>query len=337
MFCWGMPGAIVNFILGYNCLWPYTHRYKGDSDMLIEQPCKLADGLYLLGEKHSLVYLIKGEEAMLIGGGMNWIAPQLEEQLTRFEIPAAEIKYLVIQHSHFDHCGVVPYLKRKLPNLKILATESTKNILSRAKVIKYIELVNKLIIDAKGMQEQYEQMNLKIDAVDVDVTVSDCSAIDLGGGLEVRFIEVPGHSICTVAAYVPKLKAIFPTDAAPCPMGNIEKLARPSPQYDFTLYKQSLMKLLNYDIEICGFDHYAAVTGVDARHVLQNGLEQSIEYGDRIVGLYKQGGGLESIARQRAREAMEVDSFNLMSEDLMMPIARVEVRNILKSYGISDA
>lgn len=305
--------------------------------MLIELPCELAEGIYLLGEKQSLVYLVKGKEAMIIGGGMNWIAPKLEEQLVRFEIKASEIKYLVIQHSHFDHCGAAPYLKRRLPNLKILATESARQILSKSKVINYIEMVNKFIIDAYGLQEQYEKMGLKIDAIEVDETVGDATIIDLGGGREVQFIETPGHSRCAVAVYIPGSKAIFPTDAAPCPIGSIEKLARPSPQYDFTLYKQSLMKMLNYDIDICGFDHFAAVTGSDARTVLQNGLAQSIEYGERIVGLFKQGGDLESIARQVARETMAADNFDFMNEDLMMPISRAEVRNILKSSGVIDA
>jgi len=305
--------------------------------MLIEQPCNLAEGMYLLGEKQSLVYLVRGKDAMIIGGGMNWIAPKLEEQLVRFEITASEIKYLVIQHSHFDHCGAAPYLKRRFPNLKILATESARQILSKSKVINYIEMVNKFIIDAYGLQEQYEKMGLKIDAIEVDETVGDNSIIDLGGGREVRFIETPGHSRCAVAVYIPGLKAIFPTDAAPCPVGSIEKLARPSPQYDFTLYKQSLIKMLNYDIDICGFDHFAAVTGPDAVKVLQNGLAQSIEYGKRIVGLFQQGGDLESIARQVARETMAADDFDFMNEDLMMPISRAEVRNILKSSGVIDA
>lgn len=303
--------------------------------MIIEQPCKLAEGLYLLGEKQSLVYLVRGKEAMIIGGGMNWIAPKLEEQLERFEIAAVEINYLVIQHSHFDHCGAVPYLKRKFPNLKILATESAKNILARPKVINYIELVNKLIIDAYGLQEQYEKMNLRVDAIDVDVTVSDSTVIDLGLGLEARFIEVPGHSVCAVAVNIPGLKAIFPTDAAPCPTGSIDRLARPSPQYDFTLYKQSLIKLLSYDIEICAFDHFAAVTGTDARQVLQNGLDQSIEYGKRIAGIFQKSGDLELTARQVARETMQADGFDFLNEDMMMPIARAEVRNILKSYDIT--
>lgn len=305
--------------------------------MLVEQSCKLAEGLYLLGEKQCLVYLIRGKEAMIMGGGMNWVVPLLEQQLASFEIPAADIKYLVIQHSHFDHCGAVPYLKRKYPGLKILATGAAKNILAKPKVITYIEAVNKLIIDAYGMQDQYEKLGLQIDAISIDETVSDATVIDLGGGVEVHFIEAPGHSSCTVAGYVPKLKAIFPTDASPCPIGSIEKLARPSPQYDFTLYKQSLGKLLSYDVEICGFDHFAAVTGSDARKVLQNGLEQSIAFENRVIGLHKQGIDLESIARQLAREAMEADSFDFMSEDLMMPIARAEVRNILKSSGITLA
>jgi hypothetical protein len=66
-------------------------------------------------------------------------------------------------------------------------------------------------------------------------------------------------------------------------------------------------------------------------------LDQSIEYGKRIVNLYRQGADFESIARQVARETMEADSFDFLNEDLMMPISRAEVRNILKASGIAVA
>ena len=303
--------------------------------MLINKSGQLAEGLYLLGSEQSLMYLVWGKEAMIIGGGMNWIASQLEEQLTAVGIEAEKIKYLVIQHTHFDHCGAVPYLKRKYPQIKVLATNAARKILSKEKVINYIELVNKLIIDSYGLQDQYEKLNLKIDAITIDETVNEATTIDLGNGLDIHFMETPGHSPCAVSVNIPGLKAVFPTDSAPCPLGSIDKLARPSPQHDYILYKQSLRKLLTHDVEICGFDHYAAVTGADARQVLLNGLTVCEEYEKFIVGLYNETGDFEQVARQVARETMEIDNFDFMSEDLMLPIYRAEVRNILKSAGIN--
>ena len=200
--------------------------------MLIDKPGKIAEGLYLLGQQICLMYLIRGKESMIIGGGMNWIAPKLDGQLQEFGVLADEIKYLVIPHPHFDHCGVVPYLKRKYPQMKVLASEASRAVFSKQKVIDYIEAANMFMIDHFGVRDQYEKLNLKIDAITIDQTVNDSSIIDLGNGLVAHFIDTPGHSPGDISVYVPGLKAIFPSDAVPCPLGRIDKLALPSPQYN---------------------------------------------------------------------------------------------------------
>jgi len=300
--------------------------------MLITMWGKIADGLYMLGEGLCLVYIVKGKEAAIIGGGMSWIAPRLEEQLAGIDIALEDIRYLVIPHAHFDHCGAVPYLKRKMPWIKVLASQAAKNTFAKQKVIDYIELANLVMIERFGLKDQYVKMGLKIDSLPIDQVVDGSSIISLGGGMDIQFIECPGHSPDTMAAYVPKLKAVFPTDAAPTPQGGIDKLSRPSAQYSYTLYKQSLAKLIEREIEICAFDHFAAVTGPDARQVLINGLKLCDDYSRRIVGLYKENGDLEKTARVVAHETL--DSFDFGPEDLMMPVARAEVRNILKDAGI---
>lgn len=301
--------------------------------MLIDRPGKICDGLYMLGSRQSLVYLLQGQRAMIIGGAMNWIVPLLEQQFKEFDIDTSAIDYLVIPHSHFDHFGAVPYLKRRFPRMKVMGTENAARILSKDKVIAYSELVNKLMIDSYKLQDEYEKMNLKIDAVAIDQVVDNSTVIDLGG-LAASFIETPGHSPSDVTVYISGLKAIFPSDTVPCPLGSINKLARPSPQYDFTLYKESINRLLTLDIGICCFDHYSTVTGADARQVLVNAQNLCIEYQDHIVEQYRLTGDMEQIAGQVARETLELESFDFLNQELMMPISRAEVRNVLRSAGI---
>ena len=302
--------------------------------MFIDQPGKICDGIYMLGWKQSLVYLLQGPKSMIIGGAMSWIVPRLEQQFKQFAIDSNSLEYLVIPHSHFDHFGAVPYLKRRFPRIKVLGTQAAARILSKEKVISYSEMVNKLMIDTYNLQEEYERMNLKIDAVTIDQVVDNSTIISLGNGLEARFIETPGHSPGDVTVYIPGLKAIFPSDAVPCPIGNINNLARPSPQFDFTLYKESIDRLLPLDIEICCFDHYSAVTGADARQVLLNAVKLCREYQDRIVEQYRLTGDLEQVAAKAAKEALEFEGFEFLNEELMMPISRAEVRNVLKSAGL---
>ena len=87
--------------------------------MFIDRPGKICDGLYMLGWKQSLMYLAQGAKSMIIGGAMSWIAPRLEQQFKEYEIDTGSIEYLVIPHSHFDHFGAVPYLKRRFPQIKV--------------------------------------------------------------------------------------------------------------------------------------------------------------------------------------------------------------------------
>lgn len=302
--------------------------------MYIDRPCKICDGLYMLGMKQSLIYLVQGPRSMIVGGAMSWIAPQLEQQFKDFAIDTDSIEYLVIPHSHFDHFGAVPYLKRRFPRIKVLGTESAARILSKEKVISYSEIVNRMMIDIYKLQDEYERMNLKIDAVTIDKIVDDSSVIDLGNGLEARFIATPGHSPCAVTVYIPSLKALFPSDAVPCLVGGVDKQARPSPQFNFTLYKESINKLLPLDIELCCFDHYSTVTGADARKVLVNAVRICGEYQEYIVEQYRLTGDLEQVAAQIARESLEVGGFEFLTPELMLPISRAEVRNVLKSAGL---
>jgi len=104
---------------------------------------------------------------------------------------------------------------------------------------------------------------------------------------------------------------------------------------DYDLYKASLGKLMQHDIEICGFDHFTAVVGEEARQVLVNGLKRTDEYQEHIVSLYRCSNDIEDVARHVAREASKFDALDYSNEDFMMPVYRAEVRNILRASGIS--
>ncbi|MBN1375101.1 MAG: MBL fold metallo-hydrolase [Dehalococcoidia bacterium] len=302
--------------------------------MLIDKPGQIAEGLYLLGETMCMMYLIKGKDSMIVGGGMNWLAPSLEKQLNEMGASNNGIQYLVVMHPHFDHCGAVPYLKRKYPGMKVLAAKASQKLFSKQKIIDYMEAVNLFMIDYHGIRDQYEKMNLKIDSITIDETVDDSTVINLGGGVKVEFIETAGHSAGDISVYIPGLKAIFPSDAAPAPLGSVDKLTIPSPQYDFALYKESLKKLIKYDVEICGFEHMAALVGPDAQKVLLNSLKRAEDWGQMIVEMYKKEMDFEKTFKWVVRERLSIDKFSFLNEDVMYQVARAEVRNILRESDI---
>ncbi|MBE9513608.1 MAG: MBL fold metallo-hydrolase [Chloroflexi bacterium] len=298
--------------------------------MWIKEPGKIADRIDFLGTYDMCLYLLRGKDAMIIGGGMSYVAPCLETQLSRMEFDLDRIRYLVIPHSHFDHCGAVPYLKRRFPRMEVLASAYSKEVFSKKKVVSYIADVNKRMIEKSGLQGEYERLNLQIDEIKVDRVVREKDVVDLGDGIEARFIEVPGHSRCCIGTYVPCLGAIFPTDAAPFPTGAQGELSYPSAQYDFSAYLESLSKLVAHDVQLCAFDHHGVLVGEQAKDVLRRGLVHAEQVKNDIIEQYRVTGDMDKTARKLASEILEKSDLPYMSQELMTTITKAMISGIIR-------
>ena len=304
--------------------------------MWIREPGKVTDRIDFLGTKESCLYLLRGGDMMIIGGGMSWIAPSLEAQFSKIDFEPQKLEYLVISHSHFDHCGAVPYLKRKFPHIQILASAHANSIFNKEKAVNSIAAADKYVIDKLGLQSEYEQLNLKFDGIHVDRIVKESDIIDLGEGIEVHFLEVPGHTRCSIAAYVPKLRALFPSDAAPPPTDDTEAIFFPGPQYDFDMYKQSMKRLASLEVEIFASEHYGAVTGKEARQILQEGLRQTERFENRVIELYRQTGNFDDTVQKAAAEMLQTDEFDFMDRELQLTVLSTVIRRILEYAGLID-
>ena len=301
--------------------------------MWIGKPGKLTDRIDFLGTEQNCIHLIRGREAMLFGGGMSYIAPSLESQFATMEFDLEQIKYLVVPHSHFDHCGAVPYLKRKFPWMQILASSYSKEVFSKDKVVNVIANINKEMINRLGLQDKYEKLDLKFDGIHVDQVVGENDVIDIGGGIEAHFMGVPGHTKCSIALYIPKLKAIFPSDAAPCPTMDGSRLTYPTPQYNFPLYLESLKKLAAYEVEVCSFDHHGAFVGEEAKDILQQGLKRTEEFVNYVTKEYQQIGDLDKVARKIAEEMFKGSNLDFIDVEGGVNIVRTVILKILDLPG----
>jgi len=186
--------------------------------LIITKPGKVTDRILLLGIKESSVYILKGkDEYAFLGGGMVHIVPEIIEQLKKFKIEEKKIQQIIILHSHFDHCGVVPFLKRRWPWAKITASQRAKELLAAPNVIETIEFMNQALLKEKGREDQAKDLRLEFTGINVEEVVKDDDIISCGD-LTIEIIEVPGHSSCSIAAYVPEEKAMFASDAGlTCP------------------------------------------------------------------------------------------------------------------------
>ena len=242
--------------------------------MIIETPGKVSDHITMFGRKESCVYMVScDEERILIGGGTAYIIPEMLEQTASLGIDENTISHLVILHAHFDHCGIVPFFKKRWPKVRIAGSERAGTLLTTPKVVDAIGGLNQFMITQYGRQEQARELGIEFTAVDVDPTLKDGDTLTCGR-LHLNIIETPGHSSCSISVYIPEEKALFASDAGGIPFGDDVFTAANS---NFDQYMASLEKMSAYDVDIYLAEHFGARTGADGRSFLQKSRASAVK------------------------------------------------------------
>jgi len=295
----------------------------------LKEPGRINDNIEFLGTHELCFYLVQGRDLLIVGAGMSHATPALERQLRKLDIDPHRVKYVVVTHSHFDHCGAIPYLRKRFPDIQVLGTAASQDALAKPKVAQYNARMNDIAAAQVGLRNQCIPLEGQSDALHIDRVVSEGDVIDLGEGVSVEFHEVPGHSKCCLATYVPGFRALFPTDTTPHPVDDWNDLAFPSAQYDFASYVESLRRLSEFDVEILGLDHHGVILGAEAKEFLRLALQRTLDFQQKVLSRYAESKDLDEVARETAREALGKVKLPFITEDLMFIITRAMIRNII--------
>jgi len=109
---------------------------------------KLHDNIYLLdSSKGSYVYLIKGEETMLIDTGLSFKRKGILKEIESIGVKLTEIKHILITHSDFDHIGNL-FVLQQLTGATVLASREDISIIygdvDRSSFKKYLKYIIKV-------------------------------------------------------------------------------------------------------------------------------------------------------------------------------------------------
>jgi 2-aminobenzoylacetyl-CoA thioesterase len=295
----------------------------------VKEPTRIHERIDYLGTYDLCYYLVTGQDCLIVGGGMSHATPALDAQFDAMHLDPARVKYVVLTHSHFDHCGALPYFRQRFPGVQVLGTSAAQQVLAKQKVVDYNAQANDLAAEQAGLKGQCLSLAEHCEGLSVDRVVVDGEVIDLGDGVKVEFYEVPGHSRCCLATYVPAFKALFPTDTTPHPVHEWNELSFPSAQYDFELYVASLRRLAALDVEILGLDHHGVMLGEQASAFLGLGLERALSFRERVLARYGETGDLDLVAGEVTDEALPMVQLPFITRELLFIITRTMVKNIL--------
>jgi glyoxylase-like metal-dependent hydrolase (beta-lactamase superfamily II) len=293
--------------------------------MRIRQPGRIREQIWFLGREESGVYLLEGKDhAMILSGGMSYIVPDLLQQFNEFGIDEEKISKILILHSHFDHVGIIPFLKRRLPPMEVYASARAWDILQMEKAVTTINEFSRNVAKRMEKEEAYAIYDLEWRDDVTGQTVREGDQVDLGG-VHVSILEIPGHSSCCIAAYVPELKALFPSDGGGIPF---DETIITSGNSNYTKYQESLEKLKDLEVEVYGADHYGYLLGEEARTFILKTIEMAEQKRALMEEVYRSTRNIDLAAKKLVSSFYEETPDYFLSPEIFLDVYRQMVRHI---------
>jgi glyoxylase-like metal-dependent hydrolase (beta-lactamase superfamily II) len=293
--------------------------------MRIRQPGRVCDGLWCLGREESNVYLLQGDRGtMLVSGGMSGIVPEVLQQMEDFGLDERQITACLILHAHFDHVGIIPFFKRRLPDMEVYASERAWELLGKDKVIETINLFSQVTDEQLGMSRQAHGLDLDWRGDVTGSAVREGDVLSLGDR-EVHILETPGHSSCSISAYVPELKVLFPSDGGGIPY---QDEIIPSGNSNYTRFQQSLEKLAQLEVDMVCADHCGYVIGQEAGTYIRDAQISAAEFRKLMERVYARIGDVDQAVEHLVEKTFEQRPDYFLPRDILTGVYKQMVRHI---------
>jgi len=264
----------------------------------MQLPFQVTKNITLLGSELFNLYLVKGDTYAIVEGGVSALTYPFLEQLSQLSVPPESISHLVILHSHFDHMMVFPTLKGRYPWMKIVSSDLNRAIFTSERILaKIFESDRKMTLALKEAGIISDAPNLQPDAsFPLDITVQEGSVLDLGKGVKMKFLEIPGHSPDCLGAFLEDEGLLFCSDGAG--FYTPPDFFRPNYWYRLDDAEESLDKMKAIDPEILCRGHYGAMIGKDlARKHLQRNRQSVEDFKAFVLEKINLGWSVEEITK----------------------------------------
>jgi glyoxylase-like metal-dependent hydrolase (beta-lactamase superfamily II) len=260
---------------------------------------------------------------------MSYLVPDLLHQFDEFGLKEDRIQGIVILHAHFDHIGIVPFFHRRNPGLKIYASARAWEILREPKHIDTINQFSHQLTERMRIQVPYTTDELDWPVGLSGAIVSEVDAIDLGNR-QVQIFETPGHSSCSISAYVPQIRALFPSDGGGIPYKGTILAAANS---NFTLYLESLKKLELLPTDYLCADHFGYVYGDEARTYISSSIDSAMKERARLEDIYRRSFDIDTAAREAASSFIRENPDYFLTLEIYEGVCRQMIRHIAKTIN----
>ena len=264
--------------------------------------------------------LIAGVEyhsRLLVGTGKY---KDMDETRAATEASGAEIVTVAIRRTNIGQNKDEPNLLEVLPPSEYTLLPNTAGCYTAEDAIRTCRLARELLDELEAYDWEWGDGFGAIE-------VGDDDGISLGD-TAIHVLETPGHSQCSISAYVPRLKALFPSDGGGIPFRNTIIVYGTS---NYGEFQKSLLKLSELEVRFLCADHYGYVVGEEAAHFIGRASGLAAKLRAMIENSYGRLGDVEKVVDELTAVFSEENADGIVSGDLFRATWRSIVKNITVS------
>lgn len=191
----------------------------------------------------------------MIDCGTNKDAYSLLKALHDMGLTLKDIHYLLLTHHHSDHVGLVPFLVKENPEIRIILSDKCAEILKigahhKEDNEKYSSVLLKLTVGpylklSKKIKDTFEAYETRAKDILID---SDDGLTLTKIGLEGKILFTPGHTADSISAIIDDVA--FVGDALRNMLNHAGAAYRPLISYDPQECEQSIQKIIDTGAKI---------------------------------------------------------------------------------------
>jgi glyoxylase-like metal-dependent hydrolase (beta-lactamase superfamily II) len=265
------------------------------------EPVAITKSFCRLGTPAFPVYLSLGDYGMIIEGGTGATSTIIIEQIKELGIKPERIKYLALTHTHTDHIGAVPHLKKLWPHLEIVASQVAAKLLASEEMIKEFLHMDRTLAEIMLSKGEIAELPPELEkyVFGVDMVVKEGDRLDLGSGIVWTIYASPGHSPCHITLYEEREGTLVIGDATGFYVPE-KDVFWPNYFNSLEAYCNSIRKLSTLSARRGALSHNCVIEG-GLEHYLQKALQATKTYHLELLERLGNGDDPEKIALEKAK------------------------------------
>jgi glyoxylase-like metal-dependent hydrolase (beta-lactamase superfamily II) len=262
----------------------------------------------------------------MIDAGINLMGPAYIASLEKVFGDKNALDYVFATHSHFDHLGAIPYLKRKLPHLQAGAFERVGTLMKKKSVLDLMTFLSEL---QRGFfRDIVGEEDVRIEAVDFELKLKEGDRFDLGG-VTCEVYEVPGHTGDSLAFFIPEIGALFAGESYGIPESDKDGQIQVEFLSSYDDYVSSLDKLISLQPQLIAMAHLWVFTDDDATEFLERSREATPKYWELIeTYLDAANGDINSAVESMAKKEYDEKGTIAQPRESYLENLKAQVRQV---------